>query len=85
MDHRNDWLSFKAFEDLDTMVEVLQEVVQKDASEKLALNQETRWRVEDAVERARARDDAQGRPFSRRAVNARLRAGEHHTLMHQQW
>jgi hypothetical protein len=85
MDHRNDWLSLEAFEDLDTMAEVLQEVVRKDASEKLALDEETRWRLEDAVERARAREDAQGRPFSRRDVNARLRAGEHHTLMHQQW
>jgi hypothetical protein len=83
MDHRNDWLSFEAFEDLDTMVEVLQEVVQKDASEKLALDRETRWRLEDAVERARAREEAQGRPFSWRDFNARLRAGEHHTLMHQ--
>jgi len=85
MDHRDDWLSFEAFEDLDTMVEVLQDVVQKDESEKIALDQETRWRLEDAVERARAREDAQGRPFSRRDVNSRLRAGEHHTLMHQQW
>lgn len=85
MDHRDDWLSFEAFEDLDTVVEVLQEVVQKDGSEKLALDQETRWRLEDAVERARAREDARGRPFSRRDVNARLRAGEHYTLMHQQW
>ena len=32
MDHRDDWLSFEAFEDLDTVVEVLQEVVQKDES-----------------------------------------------------
>jgi hypothetical protein len=85
MDHRNDWLSFEAFEDLDSMVEVLQEVVQKDAPEKFALDQETRWRLVDAVERTRAREEAQGRPFSRRDVNARLRAGEHHTLMHQQW
>jgi Plasmid pRiA4b ORF-3-like protein len=66
MDHRNDWLSFEAFEDLDTMIEVLQAVVQKDESEKLGLDQEPRWRLEDAVERARAREEAQGRPFSRR-------------------
>lgn len=85
MDHRNDWLSFEAFEDLDTMVEVLEDVVQKDASEKIALDEETRWRLEDAVERARAREDAQGRRFSQRDVNTRLRACEHHTLMHQQW
>ena len=85
MDHRNDWLSFEAFEDLDTMVEVLQEVVEKDESKKLALDQETRWRLEDAVERARAREQAQGQPFSRWDVNASLRAGEHHNLMHRQW
>ena len=85
MDHRDDWLSFEAFEDLDTMVEVLRDVMQKDASEKIALDQETRWRLEDAVERSRAREEAPGRPFSRRDVNARLRACEHHTLMHQQW
>lgn len=85
MDHRDDWLSFEAFEDLDTMVKVLQGVAQTDESEKIALDQETRWRLEDAVERATAREDAQGRPFSRRDVNTRLRAGEHHTLMHQQW
>ena len=58
MDHRNDWLSFEAFEDLDTMVEVLQEVVQKDEAEKVALDQETRWRLEDALDRVRAREEA---------------------------
>ena len=84
-DHRNNWLLFEAFEDPNTMVEVLQGVVQKDESEKLALDQETRWRSEDAVERAWAREEAQGRPFSRRDVNTRLRSDEHHTLVHQQW
>jgi hypothetical protein len=85
MDRRNDRFSFDALEDLDTVVEVLQQVVQKDGSELLALDQETRWRLEDAVERAKAREQAQGRPFSRREVNASLRNGEHHNLMHQQW
>ena len=60
MDRRDDWLSFDALEDLDTMVEVFQEVVRKDASEKLALDQETRWRLEDAVERAKARERSPG-------------------------
>ena len=85
MDRRNDRFSFDALEDLDTVVEVLQQVVQKDGSEVLALDQETRWRLEDAVERAKAREQAQGRPFSRREVNANLRNGEHHNLMYQQW
>jgi hypothetical protein len=46
---------------------------------------ETRWRLEAAVERSQARECAQGRPFSRRVVNTRLRGGEHRDLMHQQW
>jgi hypothetical protein len=85
MDHRDDRFSFDALEDLDTMVEVLQQVSLEDGSEPLALDQETSWRLEDALERAKARDEAQGRPFSRREVNIRLRNGEHRDLMHQQW
>jgi Plasmid pRiA4b ORF-3-like protein len=85
MDHRKDRFSFDALEDLDTIVEVFQQVALKDGSEPLALDQETCWRLEDALERAKARKQAQGRPFSRREVNVSLRDGEHHTLMHQQW
>jgi hypothetical protein len=85
MDHRDDRFSFDALENLDTMVEVFQQVALKDGSETMALDQETRWRLEDALERAKAREEAQGRPFSRRQVNASLRAGEHLNLMHQQW
>jgi len=85
MDHRDDRFSFDALEDLDTMVEVLQQVALKDGSEPLALDQETSWRLENALERAKAREEARGRPFSRRQVNVRLRVGEHLNLMHQQW
>jgi hypothetical protein len=85
MDRRDERVSFDALEDLDTMVEVLQQVALTDGAEVLALDQETRWRLEDALERAKAREQAQGRPFSRREVNASLRDGEHHNLMHQQW
>jgi len=85
MDRRDDRFSFDALEDLDTVVEVLRQVAQKDGSEALALDQETRWRLEDALERAKAREPAQGRPFSRRDVNASLRDGEHRNLMHQQY
>ncbi|MGP0002211.1 MAG: hypothetical protein ACLPKW_31360 [Acetobacteraceae bacterium] len=85
MDHRDDRFSFDALEDLDTMVEVLQQIALKDGSEVLALDQDTRWRLEDALDRAKAREQAQGRPFSRRDVNASLRDGEHLNLMHQQW
>jgi len=85
MARRDDRHSFDALEDLDTMVEVLQQVALKDGSEPLALDQETRWQLESALERAKAREEAQGRPFARREVNASLRDGEHRTLMHQQW
>jgi hypothetical protein len=85
MDHRNNWFSFDALEDLDTMVEVLQQIALKDGSEVLAFDQDTRWRLEDALERAKAREQAQGRPFSQRDVNASFRNGVHHDLMHQQY
>jgi hypothetical protein len=85
MARRDDRFSFDALEDLDTIGEVLQPVALKDGSGSVTLDQETRWRLEDALERAKAREQAQGRPFSRREVNANLRSGEHHNLMHQQW
>jgi hypothetical protein len=47
-------------------------------------DEEPRWRLEQAVERRKAREQAQGRPLSRRTVNARFRNGEHLDLMHQQ-
>ena len=76
--------SLAAMEDLDTMIEVLRTVVLERRPEVLQ-DDETRWRLEDAVERSHARERARGRPFSRRSVNARLRRGEHFDLMHQQW
>jgi len=76
-------LSLDAVEDLDTMVEILREVVLERRPEVLS-DDETRWRLEQAVERSRAREQAQGHPFSRRSVNARFRNGEHLDLMHQQ-
>ena len=80
---RDNRFSFDALEDLDTMAEILRQVVLEERSEALD-DQETRWRLENAVERSKARERAQGRPFSRRDVNAGLRSDEHHTLMYQQ-
>jgi hypothetical protein len=71
-----------AAEDLDTMVEILRRVVLERRPDVLD-DGETRRRLEDAVARSKARERAQGRPFSRRSVNARLRRGEHRELMHQ--
>jgi hypothetical protein len=83
---RDDRFSFDALEDLGTMAEIVQRVMAADGSDTLSdvLDQDTRWRLEDALERAKAREAAQGRPFSRRVVNTSLRNDEHYNLMHQQ-
>ena len=77
-------LSLEAMDDFDMMVEILGNVVRESRSD-LLKDDDTRWRLEGAVERSKARETAQGKPFSRRQVNARLRKGEHLEFMHQQW
>jgi hypothetical protein len=84
MDRRDDLLSLDALEDLGTMAEILGEVA-LDHRPEILDDDETRWHLEQAAERSEARTRSQGQPFSRRAVNARLRQGEHRVLMHQQW
>ena len=84
MRRRDDMLSLEALEDLSTMAEIIGEVALERRPEVLD-NEEMRWRLEQAVEHSQARERAQGRPFSRRRVNERLRCGEHHDLMHQQY
>lgn len=80
---RNAMLSLDALEDLDTMTEIIGRVVLERRTDLLD-DEDTRWRLEGAVERSKAREHAQGQAFSRRTVNARLRRGEHRELMHQQ-
>ena len=81
---RSAMLSLDALEDLGTMTEIIGEVVLERRMELLE-DEDTRWRLERAVERSQARERAQGQAFSRRAVNTRFRKGEHLDLMHQQW
>ncbi len=81
---RNAMLSLDALEDLDTMAEIISQVVGERRMDLLD-DEDTSWRLEKAVERSQARERAQGRVFSRRTVNARFRNGEHLDLMHQQW
>jgi hypothetical protein len=80
---RNAMLSLDSLEDLDTMAEIIGEVVLERRIELLD-DDDTRWRLERAVERSKARERARGQTFSRRAVNARFSKGEHLDLMHQQ-
>jgi len=65
------------------MTEIIGQVV-LDRRTDLLDDEDTRWRLEQAVERSKAREHAQARPFSRRTVNARFRKCEHLDLMHQQ-
>jgi len=83
MDSRDDLLSPNALDDVAVMAEVIDEVALKRRADLLD-DDETRWQLERAVARSEARLRWEGRPFSRRAVNARLRQGEHRVLMHQQ-
>lgn len=80
---RDATLSLDALEDMDTMAEIIGQVVLERRTD-LLNDGDTHWRLEQAVERTRAREQAQGHPFSRRMVNARFRKGEHLDLMHQQ-
>ena len=64
------------------MTEIIGEVVLKRRIE--LLDEDTRRRLKQAVERSQARERAQGQVFSRRTVNARLRRNEHRDIMHQQ-
>jgi hypothetical protein len=80
---RDDLLSLEAMEDLETMAEILGAVMQKRRPDLLD-DDETRWRLERAVERSKEREQTQGRRFTRWQVNARQRQGEHLELMHQQ-
>jgi len=79
----DDASSWEALEDLQTMAEILNEVVLENRPQMLN-DQDTRWRLEVAVERSKAREHARGAAFVRRTVNARLRKDEHLLLMHQQ-
>jgi Plasmid pRiA4b ORF-3-like protein len=83
MTRHDEMLSLDFLEDLGTMAEIIEDVVLERRPEVLD-DEETRWRLEQAVERSRARARAQGQPFSRRTVNARLRRGVHLDFMHQQ-
>ena len=79
---RDAWLSCEAMEDLADLAEILRAVVLEGQHERL--DKETTEAMRDILERMRVREEWKGVPFSRRAVNARLRDGEHLVLMHQQ-
>ena len=81
----DDASSWDALEDSRTMADILREAVLENRPEPEVLrDEEKRWQLRNALERAKARERARGCPFVQRSVNARLRKGEHLVLMHQQ-
>ncbi len=82
MANRDEALSWSALEDLDTMADIIGQVALERRPDILD-DEEKRWRLEQALERTRVRERAQGALFSRRSVNDRLRQGEHREFMHQ--
>lgn len=81
---REAWLSCEAMEDLEDLAGMLKAIVLEGRHE-LLQEEETVEEMRDILDRIRVREEWKGVPFSRKAVNARLRDGEHLALMHQQY
>lgn len=84
LERRDAQYSLDGIEDLATVADFVDLVVLKKQTEVLkdeAVIEEMR----DVLERLEIRHSWQGQPFSRKAVNARLKNGDHLALMHQQW
>jgi hypothetical protein len=81
--HRHETVGLEAMDDLDTVTEVLEEVLRTRTAAALD-DPDKRRAFETALERMREREHFLPVPFSRREVNDRLRHGEHRMLMHQQ-
>jgi hypothetical protein len=75
---------FDALEDLATLADWVQDVVLDGRAELLA-DTDRLGDLEDVLDRMKARQPYLADEFSRRAVNARFRKGEHRDLMHQQF
>ena len=75
---------FDALEDLATLADWVQDVVLDGKTDPLA-DAERLGDLEDVPDRMKARQPYLADEFSRRAVNARFRKGEHRDLMHQQF
>ena len=75
---------FDALEDLATLADWVKDAVLDRRAELLA-DADRLGDLEEALDRMEARQPFLNSEFSRRAVNARLRQGEHREFMHQQF
>jgi hypothetical protein len=70
--------------DFATMAELIEEALLS-GKQDLLKDPDTRWSLEQAVDRMKARQPFLRDGFSTRKINARFRRAEHHVLMRQQF
>lgn len=80
---RDEALGLELSEDLAMALEFITEINETRSLAILA-DPDRKDELEDLLSRIRARSDLMGRPFERKAVNTRLKQGEHLELMYQQ-
>lgn len=80
---RHEAVGFEAMDDVATLSGLI-EAIMVEKNTGLLDDPDTRWELEEVVDRIRARRPFLADTFSRRAVNRRFRQDEHHVLMHQQ-
>lgn len=81
-DRRREAVGFDALDDIATIARLVEAVV-LDTQTGLLDDPDTRWGLEEALDRAKAREPFLADDFSRCTVNQRFRQDEHHVLMHQ--
>ena len=75
-------LGIDAYEDIGTLADLLDRIILQNQPHLLE-DEEVRWQLEDVLDRNRLRIPFLETRFDRKGVNARLRAGDHHTFKHQ--
>ncbi len=81
---RRAWCSEGGLDDMVTIADFIDKVALQERTE-LLRDPAVITEMKAVLERARRRQSQQGRPFSRKAVNARLKNGDHLDLMHQRY
>ncbi|MBB4199837.1 hypothetical protein GGD83_003661 [Rhodoblastus sphagnicola] len=81
---RDAWLSDEGLDDLATVADFIDQVALKGRRD-LLKDEALIEKLRDVSERLELRHSWQGQPFSRKAVNARLKSGDHLALMHQRF
>jgi hypothetical protein len=84
LERRDERYSTDGLEDLATMADFLRDVASMEQIERLS-DEDLIDEMRGVLGRIELRQSWEGKPFSSKAVNERLKSGEHLDLMHQQW